>query len=1000
VPDTLTEKIASGIGAVPAGLLGLLPAIGVTAATTPFVGPIAGAAAGFGLQGAVREQDQGIDKVIEGGLMGGTEGAAFGALGKLIGPLTGLKGKELTRQALKSAAGGGVLGGSATAARQKIGGQEVNPDDIIASGAVMGLLGLTPLAKGKLAEGIEGPGGLPRGTTFKPTGETAMQQLSRLRSENPDAMRLGENVIKRNQLRKARPDDPFFLKYVDPENYLYAKQKLEGGMTTDQVVQELRADNKAFPAVMLERNNQKFAESFLDGKARDITKFTIEEANQVSRKAAELELQAMKAKDSGASNAAELSRLADEAAEAAVFAYASGTSMASELGRGLASLNAQRRGFSIGDEAMYGLAREKRLTKDTMVKIRELEAAGKFDEIRKIAGAVYNPKLADKVQELWTMGLLSSPMTWGPTGVNVVSNFSYSGLRSAFKLVGSQIDKRYLGKKSGISETAPSDLKTNANGLAQGALPALKNFIDAVKNERTYESGKIELTHGPAIEGKLGKAVRFPGRALTAADEFFRTLAHSMEVAHMAREKLGKAPTTKQITELSSEIWNNPLKHVKEINRIRAAGNEGVFTTSLNKRAQEGGFEGFLGQLGGTIQEFKSKPGAPRLAAAVAPFVRTPTNIAIEALKMSPVGLMFSAKSIKKFEIAANRYKRAVAAGENQKKLAAMKESLTKQQRELSYDLAKGAVGSTIFGLTLWQAQDGNITGGGPTKYEDYQKWIEAGNQPYSVRAGKNSPWFSYQRIEPFSSILGAAADIHEIGEADEDKTGRAIAAIKNNLANKTFLMGVENFAQAWADPERYGDSWFRNLASTALPASSAMGWAARAIDPVARIQTVEGEDLPSSIAANVRSGLAARIPFARETLDPRYSTTGREIKDEYSLANAILPFKMAPSKAPSIVESELDRLARSGYTVPSAEKRRRKVPGLGQTALVTSEEYKVFADTNKKAAETLERIMSVPSWENLEDDTKARIISQIYRRYRRGSSAAVRRSMANRLNP
>jgi hypothetical protein len=859
-------------------------------------------------------------------------------------------------------------------------GEEVDPDDVIASGAVMGLLGLTPLVHGKPGElppRLPVEGRIAAMKQLEKTDPRLATQISRLKKKVKPRVK--------TSFQTPRTDFGLNMKFVPPESMGIIEQYNQGKMPVDKLMSELKARGDMYSAFKVETETKPYLERFIKGDTIELTKMTLDDAQRISNQMWEVEKQARRAEAKGAGNAPELRQQADQMMDDAFIALSLATEARSAGGAYLGAHKALERRIDIGEQAAMQLAKQKKLNREAMVKIKELQEVGDIQGIRKMIGTAWEPKLKDKLHEVWKMGLLSSPMTWGPTGVNVFSNLTYAGLRQFTKMASVPIDSMVSGILGGPRTVKAADIAGMAGGARLGLKPALKSAIEALKHERTFDSGKLEMRHGPAVGGTLGKVVRFPGRALTAADEFFRTFAQMQETGIIAAEKLGRKPKLEEITKLAGDIWDNPKKHVNELNRIKRAGDEAVFTTSLDQRKLEGGITGAIGAFGDLAQTAKHKGGlVGGLTETIAPFVRTPTNIAIEAIKTSPFGIFGALKSIQK-------YKLAEASGASPKQLMAMKQ-------QLATDLSKVAVGTAIFEMAREAAEAGYLTGGGPAKYEDYQKWIEAGNQPYSTKIGDT--WVSYQRVEPFASIMGAAADIKEIGDVDEDKLDRAVAAVKDNLANKTFLMGVENFAKAWASPERYGANFLRNLAGTVVPTSSAMGWAARAADPVARIQSVDGATPGLSAIANVRAGMSSRIPGLRSTLEPRYSTTGRVIQDEHPVLNAVLPMKIAPAKSPSIVETELDRLARSGYTVPSAEKRRRKVPGLGKTALVTPEEYKVFADTNKKAAETLERIMSVPSWESLEDDTKVRIISQIYRRYRRGSSAAVRRSMANRLNP
>ena len=308
-------------------------------------------------------------------------------------------------------------------------------------------------------------------------------------------------------------------------------------------------------------------------------------------------------------------------------------------------------------------------------------------------------------------------------------------------------------------------------------------------------------------------------------------------------------------------------------------------------------------------------------------------------------------------------------------------------ERDISEQIAKSVIGTTMMSWALYESHNGNITGGGPIEYNDYQKWLEAGYQPYSMKLGDK--WVSYQRIEPFASLLGLAADVAETGRAPPDEAfDRALAAVKDNIANKTFLLGVENLAKAWANPKRYGTTMAKSLASTVVPAGAYLGAVARGIEPEQKMTSGE------SFAGSLGKAIGGRLPGVRSMLETRHSVTGHPVVDEYAIANSMIPFRIADAKPVSIVDAEIDRLGRAGYDVPNMQARKRTLPGEHKTVRATADEFATFHKYNKQAANTLERIMSGSSWSRLPPETQSEIIMSVFRKYSRGASGLVRNQM------
>ena len=81
------------------------------------------------------------------------------------------------------------------------------------------------------------------------------------------------------------------------------------------------------------------------------------------------------------------------------------------------------------------------------------------------------------------------------------------------------------------------------------------------------------------------------------------------------------------------------------------------------------------------------------------------------------------------------------------------------QLRAEAYGRGVAGLAFTVTGLAL--TANGNLTGGGPKDYKQRKLLEEAGWRPYSIKVGDD--YISYQRMDPFASMLGIFADMSDI---------------------------------------------------------------------------------------------------------------------------------------------------------------------------------------------------------------------------------------------
>ena len=102
---------------------------------------------------------------------------------------------------------------------------------------------------------------------------------------------------------------------------------------------------------------------------------------------------------------------------------------------------------------------------------------------------------------------------------------------------------------------------------------------------------------------------------------------------------------------------------------------------------------------------------------------------------------------------------------------------------------------------------------------------MATGWRPYSIKIGDT--YYSYQRLDPIATILGIAADFVETGVKEtksfdesglEHASSALVLALTRNFTNKSYLAGIQMWADALGDPDRYVEKLGRNYVSSFVP--------------------------------------------------------------------------------------------------------------------------------------------------------------------------------------
>jgi hypothetical protein len=202
------------------------------------------------------------------------------------------------------------------------------------------------------------------------------------------------------------------------------------------------------------------------------------------------------------------------------------------------------------------------------------------------------------------------------------------------------------------------------------------------------------------------------------------------------------------------------------------------------------------------------------------------------------------------------------------------------------------------------------LSGYGPKDPEKRKAWLKD-NQPYSIRVGDKL--ISYQRLDPFATMLGIIADIadgyrYEEYEEKDLTSFMAVAtvAFTRNITSKSYMSGLDNVVEFSKDPMNKGSELVGNIAGGFVP------------NFANQMMNIE-EDREIKEARTVLDYMIKRTPGLAGKLPPRRDFLGdKEVIEGsggfWGLANPLY----VKSAAKNIVEYEFGHLG-AGFKRPSS---------------------------------------------------------------------------------
>lgn len=444
-------------------------------------------------------------------------------------------------------------------------------------------------------------------------------------------------------------------------------------------------------------------------------------------------------------------------------------------------------------------------------------------------------------QKTWTHLFTNNLLFWYPTHVvNFTANMTLLGMRSLEKQVGSLFIKGAQGRA--IRKQAAYEYGYTLASIHDGFEMAVEAFrrgdsvlnphdMDAVSNSGA-SGGRMKLRPVNTLADMIGYAqfaTGLPTRALGAMDEFTKTLRYRSVIqarAAMEAEKLGldglnfKEFVQKKMADAYDET--GAALDSEALMEARIA----TFNDPLENAA------------GLAVQEAVGK--LPWLRVIV-PFVRTPFKALGYGVRMTP-GLQF----------AHSRFKADFAGAHG-----------AEAQAQAYGQMALGGLASMV---AVSLAGSGKMTGSGPNNPEMREYLTSKGWKPYSIIIDNDDGSRTYLpigRLDPVGTVMGIAADLVDISshptrvEDGQNMFTMLAIAMAKNVTNKTFLLGLQNFVRAVADPEKSASKWAGNIAEATIPFS-------------ALVKGLNNDDLLRE-ARTMTDHALDRMPGFSKTMAPRY---------------------------------------------------------------------------------------------------------------------------------
>ena len=573
---------------------------------------------------------------------------------------------------------------------------------------------------------------------------------------------------------------------------------------------------------------------------------------------------------------------------------------------------------------------------DTMTRVQTMpdgrDRAVLIGEIQKMLQDKMPSTVGEKVAALQRISLLLNPKT--VLSRNAVSNLLMNPVYVVNDFIASGIDKA-VSKKTGVRTIAAPSYKQQWQGAKKGAYESFDDFRRGI-NTRDVEADNFRIGQGTPFKGKnklskaLAKLDKLVSFALDAGDRpfyegyFLESLNGQMKANHVAKPTADMIDIARQTA--LEKTWQDSNAVTRSANQIRNALN------------------------------FGKKFG---LGSIVAPFVKTPSNIAKAIVEYSPAGLA------KGLVVDGNRLLKAVKNGT----------ATPQMQYKFCNNVAKGMTGTIMYIIGLVLAAKGVTTGSDDEKDKDVRNFKRnvQGIMQNSIKVGDRT--FSYDWAQPIGGILTTAADIKNNTYSTDNMINtltQAMTAGGNTLFEQSMLKGLSDF---FGEYDGFMSSVARALAEAPTQfIPTALKQVAEVVDPVARSTKGDG------ILDTAKNKAMARIPGATKKLEPVVDVLGRDVM-RYGGKNNLFNIFLNPANVnisnPTPATTEVWRLyEQTGNTDVFPKVAPSSFTDDGVKYQMTPKEQTQFQRTmGQEADKQITALLNSPKYKNADDEKKAEMM-------------------------
>lgn len=552
----------------------------------------------------------------------------------------------------------------------------------------------------------------------------------------------------------------------------------------------------------------------------------------------------------------------------------------------------------------------------------------------------------------------------------------------------------------------PGEALAMLRGVAEGFTESFPRFMAGLSKRTEDFDGNQHKTFD-IVKNKYGDAIlTYPQRLTGALDQAFSAVLERMEYRAMLHrieskfpdEYFAKQGTTREA--FVKELDDIAMKQ-KDGNAAMLRYLEGKDPALRYQLENFAAFNTFRTPLGKSLIDrggqlvAEAKNIAPELNLVV-PFLRTGINIAKEAGGYIPgAGLLRVQRAkldikdinlklegglvdnkvivgintrIKKAEESLStavfpaQIEKAQARLDKLIKRRAMLEGeRTFKEEKIPEFYAQQVLGAGFMFATYGMVQQGLVTGHYSSDPATRTAQMASGIPPMSFKMGDR--WVSYDRIEPFSTVMGLVVDTMNAFKegrlkGESPSVGNIFKIVGQNFLDKTFTEGLGKAMLAVQEPDRYLESYLVSLTNPVVPAI--VNQIARLEDPIRR--EIKDPDTANWVLNNLKS----RLPGLRETLPEQVNLLGQP--QQMGRGSVLTGIQVTP------VEREATQAIFDNPYL-RMERMDRKVGGLE----LTPEQY---ADMENRAGDQLNRVagnlINNPGFLALSRPLQARLVKGI----------------------